>query len=303
MKFKATIIEAFILSIFFSFSSGEKTSGFFKKLGRFSRISQDTLRDFDGRFQVDDPACFSGQTRFLSRTSATKVLTKPAASLRYGDYVQAFADGKVSFQKIIGFSKRNVTTDAVFKKLYLQNRTLEITGNHLIMVENVDNLVYAESLKVGDRLLTIKETPQDLNSISHDSTSFILEKILKIETVVSKGFVTPITASGTLLPEGILASCFASSGGENGEMSLIDEVLKYRVFTYLTVVMPLQIRDYFVDIETIDRQNDSDVVCDPMECDPLIKTMWKLGSVFRKTVADVSGILKNFNSVKMSSEL
>merc|ERR1712127_106533 len=268
-----------------------------------SRITQDLLEE-DNKSQDNTPTCFSGKTRFLSQTSATQVLTKPAASLRYGDYVQAFADGKVSFQKIIGFSKRNVTSDAVFKKLYLQNRTLEITGNHLIMAEKVDNLVYADSLKVGDRLLTMKETPQeDQNSISHDSTSFILEKILKIETVVSKGFVTPITASGTLLPEGILASCFASSGGENGEMSLIDEVLKYRIFTYLTVLMPLQIRDYFVDIEAIDRQNDSGVVCDPMECDPLIKTVWNLGSFFRKTVADVSGIFKNFKLVRLNSEL
>merc|ERR1712127_388517 len=267
-----------------------------------SRITQDLLEE-DNKSQDNKPICFSGKTQFLSRTSATQVLTKPAASLRYGDYIQSFTDGKVDFQKIIGFSKRNVKTDAVFKKIHLQNRTLEITGNHLIMVENVDNLVYADSLKVGDRLLTVKETPQVQNSISHDSTSFILKKILKIETVVSKGFVTPITASGTLLPEGILASCFASSGGENGEMSLIDEVLKYRIFTYLTVVMPLQIRDYFVDIEAIDRQNDSGVVCDPMECDLLIKTMWNLGSFFRKTVADVSGIFKNFKLVRLNSEL
>ena len=139
--------------------------------------------------------------------------------------------------------------------------------------------------------------------IQQNSTKFVLEKIINIETVISKGFVTPITTSGTLLPEGILASCFASAGGENGEMSLIDEVLKYRVFTYLTVVMPLQIRDFFVDIEGIDRQNESNEVCDPMECDKLIKNMWNLGSYFRKIVADVSGIFKNFKSLRINSEL
>ena len=67
--------------------------------------------------------------------------------------------------------------------------------------------------------------------------------------------------------------------------------------------MPLQIRDYFVDIEAIDTENESGVVCDPMECDTLIRNMWNLGSFFRKTVSDVSGIFKNVKLVKFNSEL
>ena len=86
-------------------------------------------------------------------------------------------------------------------------------------------------------------------------------------------------------------------------MSVIDAVLKYRVYTYLTIIMPLQIRDYFVDIEAIDRQNESGVVCDPMECDTLIKNMWNFGSFLRKTVTDVFKVFKNFEVAKLNTEL
>ena len=158
MKFNATIVDSFLLITFFSFSSGEKTSEFFKQLEKYSQIARRVQSDVEGRGQDETPiSCFSGKTQFLSKAPATQqIVTKPASSLKYGDYVQAYSGGKVSFQKIIGFSKRNVKTNAVFKKLFLQNRSLEITANHLIMVGNVENLVYAESLKIGDRVLTIQ---------------------------------------------------------------------------------------------------------------------------------------------------
>lgn len=77
-----------------------------------------------------------------------------------------------------------------------------MTSTHLVVTgeKSKSRTVYAEKLKTGDLML-----------VSDDSNRKLLEdRIIKIEPVLRDGVYAPLTTTGTLLVNDVLASCYAT---------------------------------------------------------------------------------------------
>ena len=77
-----------------------------------------------------------------------------------------------------------------------------LTGNHLIfrtsMPDGSLESVFADQIEEGDKL------------ISGKGSKMTEEAVVHVEPVTEKGIWVPLTMEGTLLVDGLLASCYAS---------------------------------------------------------------------------------------------
>lgn len=80
-------------------------------------------------------------------------------------------------------------------------RTVTVTGNHLVMTGSVNSsrTVFAERLRVGDTLLVKGDNSEEM----------IEDVIVQIKTVVRTGIYAPLTSTGTIVVNNVVASCYA----------------------------------------------------------------------------------------------
>jgi hypothetical protein len=140
-------------------------------------------------------ACFSG-------TSTVQVLGKgPVAlnDLRINDKV--LTDG-TAYEPVYAFGHRNAYERVKFLQIFTSNSNespLEITAKHLLFLAGKANPVTAESIQVGDALRT-----------AHSNNAVGTSTVTKIVTVEKEGVYAPLTASGNLVVEGIVASAYVA---------------------------------------------------------------------------------------------
>ena len=126
-------------------------------------------------------------------------------ALQIGDAVQ-ISDG--TFSMVYGFGHRasSLKTPTKYLQVFASNMDagdpLEISPEHLIYVQSgtttlqtAPKLVAAGDLKVGDRLWTVHGSPSPILWIRH---------------VFRQGVYAPLTVSGNLLVNGVLASSYVS---------------------------------------------------------------------------------------------
>ncbi|CAF3685116.1 unnamed protein product [Rotaria sp. Silwood1] len=105
------------------------------------------------------------------------------------------------------------------------NQTISLTGDHLIMIYNLHEkrsiMVAANELKVNDYLLMAETNSQNLSPVP----------ITSIELLYKTGFITPMTYTGTLLVNGIVASCYVKHHNTYNEMHTI--FYPFRLYYYL----------------------------------------------------------------------
>mmetsp|Transcript_21924 Transcript_21924/g.50514 ORF Transcript_21924/g.50514 Transcript_21924/m.50514 type:complete len:576 (-) Transcript_21924:50-1777(-) len=85
--------------------------------------------------------------------------------------------------------------------------TIELSGNHMVHLANKDLPVLAKSLVVGDELVLMHNEMQETGA----------NTIVKITSVESQGAVTPLTLSGDIVVDGVLASVYAEVGDSGSE--------------------------------------------------------------------------------------
>ena len=179
---------------------------------------------------VPDPAsCFSGRSTVQVQGKGET----PISQLRIGEFILT---GDGSFQNVYAFGHKDRTS----KIEYLQIRTegmaknrrpLEISADHLIgkynEITKTTQFVPAEDLKVGNLLIDEQGTPI---------------KVKSIDAAKSQGLYTPLTPSGTVVVNGVVASSYAVppsfvKTGVSGQMlHLIQHgaLAPYRAFCALT---------------------------------------------------------------------
>jgi len=123
--------------------------------------------------------------------------------LQIGDAVKV-ADG--TYSKMYSFSHKQVSANGTYLQIQTgtmgEKHTLEITANHLLYAfvdESLANtkLILAQDIQVGDLLVTAEAGRPS--------------RVLSIGTVEGNfGLYTPITVSGDILVNGVLASCYTS---------------------------------------------------------------------------------------------
>ncbi|KAF7278905.1 hypothetical protein GWI33_007852 [Rhynchophorus ferrugineus] len=141
--------------------------------------------------------CFTAETTVLTSTGTRRRL----AELRIGEKILALdtATKKLVFSEVILFLDYNPEQKREFLQISLASgRTLTVTPNHLVAMKD-GRTVYAENLRVGSSVLV----GDDLNSLKE-------EVIVGIKPVVRTGVFAPLTKAGSLVVNGVVASCYAT---------------------------------------------------------------------------------------------
>ena len=143
--------------------------------------------------------CFSGE-------STVQVLGQGAVQmkdLQVGDLVMTGSPGHFKYQPVYAFGHLNkaVLADFYAIKTDSNNVPLEMTGEHLVYLAKKHNPVRADSLQVGDVLLSIN---------GHTT-------ITSIEMVTKCGLYNPLVADGRLVVNDIAASTYIALQGTNQE--------------------------------------------------------------------------------------
>ena len=97
-----------------------------------------------------------------------------------------------SYEPVYAWGHKNPSKAADFLQFQTKESKLEMTGGHLVFLEGKTNPVRADSIKVGDTL-------QGNNG-----------KVETIKMVHREGVYTPLTPSGTVVVDGIVASSYIS---------------------------------------------------------------------------------------------
>lgn len=136
----------------------------------------------------------------ISETGATRKLQ----DLRIGEKILSMDLDTQTFvySEVILFLDWDPSQRRDFLKIELQSgRTLTVTPSHLIFQianDNRSRTIYAAKLKTGDRVLVL------------DSKKLIEDIIVKVRQIVSTGVFAPLTLTGTVVVDGVLASCYAT---------------------------------------------------------------------------------------------
>ena len=144
-------------------------------------------------------SCFPGDATVFSKDG-----TKLMKDLKIGDKVLC---NNTDFSEVIAFLHYQPTEIAVYLTLDTeQGSSITISANHLVFTAispesssmKVQPLLAGE-IKEGDSLIVCDEQNQPATS-----------QVTKIHTVQKQGVYAPLTRSGVIVVDGVMASCYAS---------------------------------------------------------------------------------------------
>lgn len=117
--------------------------------------------------------------------------------VKVGDVVLTYdhARSRPVYTRVLLWADANVDTPTKYFRLELEDGSeIKLTGEHLILVGGSHRAVMARDVNIGDVLYK-------------KNVGFV--KVKSIGQAVENGFCAPITASGTIFVDGVLASCYA----------------------------------------------------------------------------------------------
>ena len=135
--------------------------------------------------------CFSGSSSvFVRGQGAVKM-----EDAKVGDMVLTSNSG--TFEPIFAFGHLDKSATGSFLKISTHGgSSLEITGEHLLFLNGKTNPVRADSIQVGDKL--------QIAEADGDST------VKSIKPLTKKGLYAPLTPSGKIVVDGIVASTYVA---------------------------------------------------------------------------------------------
>ncbi|CAJ0582797.1 unnamed protein product, partial [Mesorhabditis spiculigera] len=123
--------------------------------------------------------------------------------LEIGDHVLSIDENMIQYSPVVMFLHKKEDVEAEFYKVQLKNgEFIELTEDHLIYKTDCERrgkleLVYAKDLKAGMCLDFSKDHKMSLQR----------DEIVTIEKVRNTGIYAPLTATGDIFVNNILASC------------------------------------------------------------------------------------------------
>lgn len=132
------------------------------------------------------------------------------SEVQVGDYIQSVdpITLETTFSEVFLFLDYNPNERRTFLRLHLRSgRVLTVTPTHLIMTRDVRDsgavrTMYADRLSVGDVLFT--------SSQNASTQQLIADELIRIEAVLRTGVYAPLTKAGTVVVDGVAASCYAT---------------------------------------------------------------------------------------------
>ena len=124
--------------------------------------------------------------------------------VRIGERVLAMdmRTGELKYSEIILFLDRDVEQSREFLQVRTQSgRQLTVTPSHLLLratQRHEHEAVFADRVRRGDRLLV--KSPNSTTEV---------DTVVSVEPVLRRGVYAPLTLDGTIVVDGIVASCYA----------------------------------------------------------------------------------------------
>jgi hypothetical protein len=142
--------------------------------------------------QLDSDCC--GGSSCFPPTSSTLTASGPVTlgDLQIGDMIET----QVGLEPVLGFLHKSNNDRTTYVSITHEQDTLELSGEHMLFLADGQSIL-AKQVLVGDRLTTLS-----------GSTT-----VLEISTTNSKGFIAPLTPSGTIFVNGVVASTYTSPVG------------------------------------------------------------------------------------------
>ncbi|XP_042146932.1 sonic hedgehog protein [Ixodes scapularis] len=152
--------------------------------------------------------CFHGSDRVQTRHG-----TKSLSELLLGDEVMALAsDGGLVFTEVISFLDRDPSAERLFYRVETESgRTVSFTPAHLVYytatADGVPRPTFAARLVPGGYILSGGSAGA---AVDGGASSLRLERVRDVTANVATGVFAPLTREGTLLVNGVAASCYAA---------------------------------------------------------------------------------------------
>lgn len=154
--------------------------------------------------------CFPGQGQVVTPQGST-----PLQAVRAGDLVQVMReDGSLAFSPVLMFLHRDPHVSRAFLRLTTASgTTLTLTPSHLIFLLEAGLAPAAtptvrDALQQGGVVLAGRVEAGDFLLVAGKG-SVKLEKVVGVSYHMDGGVFAPLTAEGTLVVDGVVASCYA----------------------------------------------------------------------------------------------
>lgn len=153
--------------------------------------------------------CFPGWAQVDTPTGRV-----PLEHLQEGDYVRVLRpDGSLAFSPVLMFLHRDFKSHRVFLTLHTSSGvTLSLTPSHLVFLLRGDRApktpTISDVLTLGEVVLAGKVAAGDYLLVE-DGKEVSLQKMVDMSATWAEGVFAPLTAEGTILVEGVVASCYA----------------------------------------------------------------------------------------------
>ena len=145
-----------------------------------------------------DKDCFPGES-LVQLESSQDV---PIKTLVPGDRVLTMSStGNQVFGTFVGHMHTDLTKYVEYLKIQTSDRTIHVSGNHniYVSVNNITYFDYAKNIRIGHYVYT-----------PNQKGGFDQSQIKTISRVHIKSLYAPLTSEGTIIVDGVVASCYAS---------------------------------------------------------------------------------------------
>lgn len=171
---------------------------------------------------IDEITEIIGELGCFSDSTTVQVLHKGSVAmkdLQVGDKVLTSSQ---NYQSVYSFGHKAAEAMGQFVQLTTAESTLEMTGEHLVFLDNKSNPVRADSIKVGD-VLRGEAAPAEVTQIG---------------SIAKQGLYTPLTNDGTVVVNGIVASSYISLQDSATELIQVEGInmgMSQHTFVHLTL--------------------------------------------------------------------
>lgn len=149
------------------------------------------------------PFCFPDIAKLIT-PEGTSIMK----DLNIGDTVRVVTpEGRVEWSQVCGWLHHEPNSMANFLRLTTSRRQILVSGEHLIAIVKAGQVVFvpASQVPVGSVLLECDTALQ-----STPNTSQIWgNAVQRVEHVQLRGIYAPLTVAGTIVVDGVAASCYA----------------------------------------------------------------------------------------------
>ena len=166
-----------------------------EKLNEVKKIQDSLTEKYKDAMVNQGGGCFPGSATFIDKHGGRRNMD----SLQFGQEVQVITKEGIRVEPVITFIHRQ--TDVIqeyLKFTTMKNKSIKITEDHLLFVKvrGQATALPAREVSIGDTVyVRVKHVMEE-------------DTVKDISSIFEKGVYAPVTLSGTILVDDILASCY-----------------------------------------------------------------------------------------------